>query len=628
MNTVVRELVVGLSELYGVRGGGVFGVRNGYRRFYSEEEPVPLEPETVEQWHKAGGTVLGTSRGGFDLGRIVHLSLTQRRENKRLLASARYGVRRSASPLSPCTPELHLRSSPLPSSDRQFVSRTLMAVASLSPEDAKVALAAEGEAVDAVVDGKVEALQGILATDRAKDEAPVAQGVNAIAANGEEEEKGVKWLKHYSSVQSILTVGDGDFSFSRALATAFGSGENLVATSLDTTEDLRSKYSKAESNITELKRMGATVLHGVNAKTMKDHTDLKGRQFDRIVFNFPHAGFKGKEDSLLMIDSHKDLVRGFFHNARHLLRSSGEIHVNHKTGRVYDKWDIEHLASESSLIMVKKVGFQIEDYPGYNHKRGDGRWCDQPFDLWVCCTFMFCIRDFKKLKKVHRNRIDSFSSLGIKIHPDILATDRGPLHPLLLVPEWPQPHFPPPVSAVHRPITPEHFPLGFAHREQPSFPVNFGAIERDPYFHQQDAIPRMFRMPGPSLDVLPARDGIPPPMSRTTRNLFPAPHEQPWRRERPIVEPLGRADYHYFRQECRRILREEYEMQRQVMPGGTRALLEQLWCQDRPVLQPEGRDFYSYSTRENEMQWQVMPGGDSLGYSAFLQHSLRESVQR
>ncbi|KAE8780675.1 Subtilisin-like protease [Hordeum vulgare] len=44
---------------------------------------------------------------------------------------------------------------------------------------------------------------------------------------------GVRWLNHYSSVQSILVVGDRDFSFSLALATAFSSGENIVATSLD-----------------------------------------------------------------------------------------------------------------------------------------------------------------------------------------------------------------------------------------------------------------------------------------------------------------------------------------------------------------------------------------------------------
>ncbi|KAG8049863.1 hypothetical protein GUJ93_ZPchr0009g1170 [Zizania palustris] len=232
----------------------------------------------------------------------------------------------------------------------------------------EVVPAAEGETVDAVVDGKVEALQGIPVR-----RSPTTGTTRRRRGRRGRRRRGVKWLKHYSSVQSILTVGDGDFSFSRALATAFGSGENLVATSLDTNEDLRIKYSKAESNITELKRMGATVLHGVNAKRMKDHTDLKVRRFDRIVFNFPHAGFKGKEDSLCMIYSHKELVRGFFRNARHLLQPSGEIHVNHKRGMPYDKWDIEHLASEFSLVMVEKVVFQIEDYPGYSHKRGDGR---------------------------------------------------------------------------------------------------------------------------------------------------------------------------------------------------------------------------------------------------------------
>jgi hypothetical protein len=37
---------------------------------------------------------------------------------------------------------------------------------------------------------------------------------------------GEKWLKHYSSVQNILIVGDGDFS-SLALATAFSSGARV-----------------------------------------------------------------------------------------------------------------------------------------------------------------------------------------------------------------------------------------------------------------------------------------------------------------------------------------------------------------------------------------------------------------
>ena len=46
-------------------------------------------------------------------------------------------------------------------------------------------------------------------------------------------EKRVRRLKHYSSDQKILIVGDGDFS-SLALAMAFGSGTNLLATSLDT----------------------------------------------------------------------------------------------------------------------------------------------------------------------------------------------------------------------------------------------------------------------------------------------------------------------------------------------------------------------------------------------------------
>lgn len=68
------------------------------------------------------------------------------------------------------------------------------------------------------------------------------------------------------------------------------------------------KFSKAESNITGLKSLGATVLHGIDVKTMKLHTELKNRRFDRIVFNFPHAGFKGKESEVYMIKYVRYLV--------------------------------------------------------------------------------------------------------------------------------------------------------------------------------------------------------------------------------------------------------------------------------------------------------------------------------
>lgn len=68
MNTVVRELVLALWDLYGVRQ--IFGIKAGYRGFYSTN-PIQLDPKLVHNWHKNGGTVLETSRGGFDLHKIV-----------------------------------------------------------------------------------------------------------------------------------------------------------------------------------------------------------------------------------------------------------------------------------------------------------------------------------------------------------------------------------------------------------------------------------------------------------------------------------------------------------------------------------------------------------------------------
>ncbi|TVU09956.1 hypothetical protein EJB05_43455, partial [Eragrostis curvula] len=493
------------------------------------------------------------------------------------------------------------------------------------PAEGKLAVGADGKGAGAPaeVEGAPEAITAEGAPGEIKAEGDEkldddvgdgtveAKGAAAVEEDEEEEEE-EKWLKHYSSLHRILTVGDGDFSFSLALATAFGSGANLVATSLDTYEVVRGKYSKAESNIMEVKRLGATVLHGVDAKTMVFHTDLKNKRFDRIVFNFPHAGFKGKEDDLHLINMHKELMWYFFYNACRLLRRYGEIHVTHKTGGPYDRWDLERLASECSLALIMKVDFQKEDYPGYNQKRGDSARCDEPFHIATACTFMFQIGDLKKLKKINRNRAGSISNLGgSNVHhgqwvtdtgsfhllppagawppqpgqwtterepfhplppsgawppqPGQLTTDRGPFYPLPPVEPWPPQHFPPLVNADNMPL----HPYIADERQQPCFPLNSDGIMGDPYFHEHDSFRPMLSMPGPSLNYLPAPDDIPPPMGRIPCPNFLPPLEQTWYHPRTISDPPESDDYSYFTREYQRSLQREYGMRRHLMPGST-----------------------------------------------------------
>lgn len=46
-------------------------MQGGYRGFYARNT-VPLTPKVVNDIHKRGGTILGTSRGGHDTMRIVN----------------------------------------------------------------------------------------------------------------------------------------------------------------------------------------------------------------------------------------------------------------------------------------------------------------------------------------------------------------------------------------------------------------------------------------------------------------------------------------------------------------------------------------------------------------------------
>ena len=71
LNVVIRELVMTLHFNYEV--AETWGICWGYKGFYTnpEKDWIKLEPKLVKNIHKFGGTILGSSRGGFNADKIL-----------------------------------------------------------------------------------------------------------------------------------------------------------------------------------------------------------------------------------------------------------------------------------------------------------------------------------------------------------------------------------------------------------------------------------------------------------------------------------------------------------------------------------------------------------------------------
>ncbi|KAI3858688.1 hypothetical protein MKW92_031756 [Papaver armeniacum] len=170
-----------------------------------------------------------------------------------------------------------------------------------------------------------------------------------------------RWMTHYSSSHKILLVGEGDFSFSACLARGFGSASNMVATSLDSEDTLCTRLPSSQLHIKDLQSLGCLVLHNVDVNFMASSSSyplLARMKFNRIVFNFPHAGhFKMSETHHSVIQRHKNLLSGFFKSSIKMLKEDGEVHVAHRDDHPYNRWEIEELANEAGLILIATVDF-------------------------------------------------------------------------------------------------------------------------------------------------------------------------------------------------------------------------------------------------------------------------------
>ena len=111
---------------------------------------------------------------------------------------------------------------------------------------------------------------------------------------------------------AVLTVGDGNLSFSLQLAEACAaldgcSASNLVATTYDTLQELQTSFPGVGATLGRLRQLGAFCFHGVDACAL--HSVPTSFAFDRIVWNFPHAW---GEWSRACNEDHHTLLQAFF----------------------------------------------------------------------------------------------------------------------------------------------------------------------------------------------------------------------------------------------------------------------------------------------------------------------------
>ncbi len=71
LNDIIRSIVLELHHLYKVRT--IYGIRHGLQGFIPEfgHEVIDLHPKAVSGIQNTGGSILGSSRGGQDIGAVV-----------------------------------------------------------------------------------------------------------------------------------------------------------------------------------------------------------------------------------------------------------------------------------------------------------------------------------------------------------------------------------------------------------------------------------------------------------------------------------------------------------------------------------------------------------------------------
>ncbi|CCG84384.1 protein of unknown function [Taphrina deformans PYCC 5710] len=181
----------------------------------------------------------------------------------------------------------------------------------------------------------------------------------------------VKPLIPFCSSDKILFVGEGNFSFAAScVENHLEHGENVVATSLDDESTLLEKYTDAGTFVETIRDCCGTVLHSIDATRL--HEKFAVAEFDVCIFMFPHVA-AGIADEARNVLTNQKMLTAFFKSVQQVIQPHGVVAVTLAVSKTYDLWDLKNLGKSQGLVVKTSGVFNGKDYPGYEHRRTQGR---------------------------------------------------------------------------------------------------------------------------------------------------------------------------------------------------------------------------------------------------------------
>jgi 25S rRNA (uracil2634-N3)-methyltransferase len=177
----------------------------------------------------------------------------------------------------------------------------------------------------------------------------------------------------------ILTVGDGDLSFSLALQKHYQPAL-LCASIFDSETELANKYGKQHYD--ELHALEVPTFTEVDVTQPDSFTNLPLTGFDLVIFQFPllpsytsFDAFKNRAGEANTNILNRDLLHTFLrHCSEYWLdpQGSGLIYIRSKDVKPYSDWDLENaIEMNTACRFIGLTEFDSEQFPGYRIRNVD-----------------------------------------------------------------------------------------------------------------------------------------------------------------------------------------------------------------------------------------------------------------